>query len=74
MYLEFPLYANNQVPTQRSPIAQTARFFWVQPAGGGLSDGDLVTYVSGPNTYTYLVKLLQSPDSTTYAAWAIRQA
>jgi hypothetical protein len=74
VYFEFPFFSNNQLPAQRSPIAQTPRFFWVQPPGGGLADGDLVTYVSGPNTYTYLVKLLQSPDSTNYAPWAIRQA
>lgn len=73
VYFEFPFFSNNQAPLQRMPIAQTARFFLVQP-GQGLSDGDLVTYVSGPNTYTYLVKLLQSPDSVNYAPWAIRQA
>ena len=73
VYFEFPYWSNNQVQLQRMPIAQTARFFMVQP-GQGLSDGDLVTYVQGANTYTYLVKLLQSPDSVNYSPWAIRQA
>jgi hypothetical protein len=74
VYFEFPYFSNNQLPLQRSPIAQTQRFFWVQPPGGGLADGDLVTYVQGASTLTFLVKLLQSPDSTNYAPWAIRQA
>lgn len=73
VYFEFPFWSNNQAPLQRMPIAQTGRFFLVQP-GQGLSDGDLVTYVSGPNTYTFIVKLLQSPESTNYSPWAIRQA
>lgn len=73
VYFEFPFFSNNQNQLQRMPIAQTQRFFLVQP-GQGLSDGDLVTYVQGPNTYTYLVKLLQSPDSAAYTPWAIRQA
>lgn len=73
VYFGFPFFSNSQTPLQRSLIAQTQRFFLVQP-GSGLSDGDLVTYVSGPNTYTYLVKALQSPDSVNYSPWAIRQA
>jgi hypothetical protein len=73
VYFEFPFFSNNQNQLQRMPIAQTGRFFLVQP-GQGLSDGDLITYVQGPNTYTYLVKLLQSPDSAAYTPWAIRQA
>ena len=71
--LRVPFFSDNQTPLQRSPIAQTLRFFLVQP-GQGLADGDLVTYVSGPNTYSYLVKTLQSPDSTNYSPWGIRQA
>ena len=73
VYFEFPFFSNNQAPLQRMPIAQTGRFFLIQP-GQGLSDGDLITYVQGPNTYTFLVKLLQSPDSAAYTPWAIRQA
>lgn len=73
VYFEFPYFSNNQLQLQRMPIAQTGRFFLVQP-GQGLSDGDLVTYVDGPNTYTFIVKLLQSPDSAAYTPWAIRQA
>ena len=73
VYFEFPFFSNNQVQAQRSPIAQTNRFFLTNN-GLGLSDGDLVTYVQGANTYTYLIKLLQSPDSTNYSPWAIRQA
>jgi hypothetical protein len=74
VYFEFPYWSNNQLPLQRAPIAQTQRFFWVQSQGGGLADGDLVTYVQGASTLTFLVKMLQSPDSTAYAPWAIRQA
>jgi hypothetical protein len=73
VYFAFPFFSNSQTPLQRSLIAQTHRFFLIQP-GSGLSDGDLVTYVSGPNTYTYLVKTLQSPDSANYSPWAVRQA
>lgn len=73
VYFEFPYFSNSQVQAQRSPIAQTNRFF-LTGNGLGLSDGDLVTYVQGANTYTYIVKILQSPDSTNYSPWAIRQA
>ncbi|MHB8633027.1 MAG: hypothetical protein ACYDBQ_03535 [Thermoplasmatota archaeon] len=73
VYFEFPFFSNNQVVAQPQPIAQTGRFFLINP-GQGMADGDLVTYVSGANTYTFLVKLLQSPDSIAYSPWAIRQA
>ncbi len=73
VYFEFPFFSNNTTQLQRSPIAQTARFFYLAVPGNGMADGDLVTYVSG-GTFTYLAKLLQSPDSTNYSPWAIRQA
>lgn len=73
VYLAFPFFSNNSLPLDRSPIAQTQRFFLIQP-GQGIADGDTVTFVSGANTYTYLVKTMQSPDSASFAPWAIRQA
>jgi hypothetical protein len=73
VYFVFPYFSNNQLPLQRSPIAQTLRFFRIEP-GQGLADGDLVTYAIGGNTYTYIVKTLQSPDSALYTPWAVRQA
>lgn len=73
VYFVFPFFSDGQVPLQRSPIAQTQRFFRVEP-GQGLADGDLVTYAVGGNTFTYIVKTLQSPDSALYTPWAVRQA
>jgi len=73
VYFVFPFFSNNQLPLQRSLIAQTLRFFRVEP-GQGLADGDFVTYAVGGNTYTYIVKTLQSPDSALYTPWAVRQA
>jgi hypothetical protein len=73
VYFTFPYFSNNQAPLQPSFIAQTTRFFRVEP-GQGLADGDLVTYALGGNTFTYLVKTLQSASSSAYTPWAVRQA
>jgi hypothetical protein len=73
VYLQFPWYSNNTSLTQRNPIAQTTRWFWVHEAAG-LADGDLIDVVVGAQTFTYLVKLLQSPDSINYAPYAVRKA
>lgn len=73
VYFEFPVYSNNASPSQRSPIATAASWFYAS-VSLGIADGDLVTYTTGPNTYTYLVKTLQSPDSAAFLTIAMRQA
>ncbi len=72
IYFHFPHFSNNLDTNKRIPIAQTKRWFVVALAQG-LADGDLVDWVDDAVTKTYLVKTLQSPDSTAYITVAIRQ-
>ena len=73
IYLQFPYFSNTTASPQRTPIAQSKKFFLVA-LGVGLGDGDTVNVVVGAETWTYLVKTLQSPESTNYLSVAIRQA
>lgn len=73
VYFQFPYYSNNLDTTKRMPIAQTKRWFDVA-LGLGLADGDLVDWVDGAETKTYLVKTIQSPDSAAFLRVAFRQA
>jgi len=73
VYFQFPYYSNNLDPLRRTPIAQTQRWFRVG-VGLGVADGDLIDWVNGAETWKFLAKTLQSPDSTNYLPIAIRYA
>lgn len=73
VYFQFPYYSNNLDATRRMPIAQTRGWFRVG-LSLGIADGDLIDWVNGAETWKYLAKTLQSPDSTNYLTLAIRYA
>ncbi len=73
VYFQFPYYSNNLDSARRTPIAQTKSWFRVGLALG-VADGDLIDWVNGAETWKFLAKTLQSPDSTSFLTLAIRYA
>lgn len=72
IYFHFPYYSNNLDTLKRMPVAQTKRWF-IPALSQGLADGDIVDWVDGAVTKSYIVKTIQSPDSTAYLVVAFRQ-
>lgn len=75
VYVAFPWYFNTTNGTQRTPITGSGDKWWRSSQALGLADGDVIDYTApGPILKRYLVKSLDSPDTTSAIDIALRFA